>query len=103
VCFTIPSTPSIPPLSPSNLSGYVQQQDVFIGAVTVREALRFSADLRLPKATTPSQRTAIVDETLRVLQLDRVAGSLIGDEEVRLREIDQAAQRLRARNVPRTA
>jgi ABC-type multidrug transport system ATPase subunit len=67
----------------SNISGYVQQQDVFIGAVTVREALRFSADLRLPKSTTPLQRAALVEETLRVLQLHHVAGSLIGDEEVR--------------------
>jgi ATP-binding cassette subfamily G (WHITE) protein 2 (SNQ2) len=66
----------------SNLSGYVQQQDVFIGAVTVREALRFSADLRLPNSTSPLQRATLVDETLRVLQLSHVADSLIGDEEV---------------------
>ena len=80
------SSPMIPHVSPaiSNLSGYVQQQDVFIGAVTVREALMFSADLRLPKSTTPVQRAALVDETLRVLHLDPAAGMLIGDEEVPL-------------------
>ena len=72
-----------PSLHRSNIVGYVQQQDVFIGTVTVREALSFSADLRLPVSTTPQQRRAIVNDTLQVLHLDHIADVLIGDAEVR--------------------
>ena len=57
------SSPMIPHVSPaiSNLSGYVQQQDVFIGAVTVREALMFSADLRHLKRTGAEKRMQPLD------------------------------------------
>ncbi len=63
--------------------GYVQQQDVFIGTVTVREALAFSANLRLPATTTRAQRAAMVEETLHLLNLSHVANVLIGDDSVR--------------------
>ena len=53
----------------SAIIGYVQQADTFISTVTVREALQFSANLRLPAATTALQRAAMVDDVLRVLRL----------------------------------
>ncbi len=65
----------------SNIVGYVQQMDTFIGTVTVREALQFSADLRLPASTTRVQRVALVNETIKVLRLDAIADHLIGDED----------------------
>lgn len=58
---------------------YVQQQDCHIGSATVREALEFSAKLRLPSDVTPEQRTALVDTTLELLQLSHLANSLVGD------------------------
>ena len=65
----------------SNIVGYVQQMDTFIGTTTVREALMFSANLRLPADTTHAQRAALVEDTIRVLRLEPVADVLIGDED----------------------
>ena len=65
----------------SNIVGYVQQMDTFIGTVTIREALMFSANLRLPASTTAIQRRRLVEETISVLRLDAVADVLIGNED----------------------
>jgi ABC-type multidrug transport system ATPase subunit len=53
------------------------------GTATVREALAFSARLRLPTSTTASQRREMCAEVLRVLNLEAVADRMIGTSESR--------------------
>lgn len=44
----------------------------------MREAVAFSAALRLPGSLSAEQRAAVVDETLRLLELDSLAGRKVG-------------------------
>ena len=48
----------------ATLSGYVQQTDLFIQCLTVRESLVFQAMLRMDKKTTHAQRLERVEEVL---------------------------------------
>ena len=57
---------------PSNfrlMSGYVVQDDVVMGTLSVRENLRFSADLRLPRDITEMEREAKVNRVISELSL----------------------------------
>ncbi|KAJ1564397.1 hypothetical protein HK405_014974, partial [Cladochytrium tenue] len=60
------------------LVGYVDQEDLLLSTMTVRETLLFSAELRLPESMTAAQRAARVDAVLADLGLTQVAGSRIG-------------------------
>jgi len=60
------------------VSGYVEQVDVHSPGTTVREAVDFSASLRLPPSVTAETRRAFVDAVVSVVELDSVAGSLVG-------------------------
>jgi len=57
--------------------GFVAQDDVLPPLLTVREAVAFSAALRLAGAP-PARRAAAVDATLRLLGLSHVANSRVG-------------------------
>lgn len=59
-------------------SGYSEQADVHVPHATVREALAFSAALRLPPATSAADRAVVVDDVLALLELTPVAGRLVG-------------------------
>ncbi|KAJ5551156.1 hypothetical protein N7535_000901 [Penicillium sp. DV-2018c] len=59
-------------------SAYVMQEDVLIPTLTVRETLRYSADLRLPPPTTPAERHAIVEQVILELGLKECADTRIG-------------------------
>jgi len=60
-----------------SISGYVPaDEDTLFGSLTVREALLFSANLRLEG--TPQQRSQVVEETIRDLELTKVGDSFIG-------------------------
>ena len=64
---------------PSNfrlMSGYVVQDDVVMGTLSVRENLRFSADLRLPRDITEMEREAKVNRVISELSLGRCFISL---------------------------
>mmetsp|Transcript_6341 Transcript_6341/g.8825 ORF Transcript_6341/g.8825 Transcript_6341/m.8825 type:complete len:979 (+) Transcript_6341:93-3029(+) len=61
--------------------GFVPQQDIVDSRLRVREALLFSASLRLAKSKEKHQ--AIVQKTLKILGLWHVRDSIIGDEFVR--------------------
>ena len=63
----------------NRLCGYVEQTDVHLATSTVREALHFSASLRLPSSVTIEQRTKFVNEVLDILELTPIADRLIGD------------------------
>lgn len=65
----------------AKVAGYVQQQDLHVPTATVREALEFSAALRLPATVTQPQRTQIVNDTIRVLELESIADQRIGSAE----------------------
>ena len=60
-------------------SGYVEQFDSHLPTSTVREAIRFSADMRLPQETSDEEKTRRVQNAIETLGLAAVADSLIGD------------------------
>ncbi|KAF7593441.1 hypothetical protein BBP40_011544 [Aspergillus hancockii] len=59
-------------------SAYVMQEDVLISTLTVRETLRYSADLRLPPPTTQKERYQIVEQVIMELGLKECADTRIG-------------------------
>ncbi|KAI6560977.1 hypothetical protein MCOR03_004080 [Pyricularia oryzae] len=58
---------------------YVMQQDILLPTLTVRETLRYSADLRLPPSTTIEERMRVVEEVILELGLKECADTRIGD------------------------
>ncbi|KAI1489856.1 ABC transporter [Biscogniauxia mediterranea] len=62
---------------------YVMQQDVLLPTLTVRETLRYSANLRLPPPTTEEERMRIVEEVILELGLKDCADTRIGDSQHR--------------------
>ncbi|XP_050698091.1 protein white-like isoform X2 [Eriocheir sinensis] len=59
-------------------SAYVQQDDLFIGLITVREQLIFQAMVRMDRHLTYSQRMTRVDEVISELGLTKCADTKIG-------------------------
>uniref|UniRef100_A0A4W3GF72 ATP-binding cassette sub-family G member 2-like n=1 Tax=Callorhinchus milii TaxID=7868 RepID=A0A4W3GF72_CALMI len=71
---------------PSNfkcISGYVVQDDVVMGTLTVKENLLFSAALRLPNSISFKEKEERVDQVISELGLTKVANSKVGTEMVR--------------------
>ena len=60
-------------------SAYVMQQDVLLPTLTVRETLRYAADLRLPPPTTQQERWGVVEEVILELGLKDCADTRIGN------------------------
>ncbi|KAF1834121.1 ABC transporter CDR4 [Decorospora gaudefroyi] len=60
-------------------TSYAEQLDVHEGASTVREALRFSADLRQPYETPQAEKYAYVEEVIALLEMEDIADAIIGD------------------------
>ncbi|XP_041056944.1 broad substrate specificity ATP-binding cassette transporter ABCG2-like [Carcharodon carcharias] len=68
-------------LQPPNfkcISGYVVQDDVVMGTLTVRENLQFSAALRLPRSIHNREKNERIDQVMKELGLTKVADSKIG-------------------------
>ncbi|KAJ5406019.1 hypothetical protein N7465_007303 [Penicillium sp. CMV-2018d] len=65
-------------------TSYAEQLDVHEDMQTVREALRFSADLRQPFETPQSEKYAYVEEILTLLELENLADAIIGTPETGL-------------------
>ena len=63
----------------NRLCGYVEQVDTHLASQTVREALHFSATLRLPPSVSAERRRTFVEEVLDILELTAIAGRVIGD------------------------
>jgi ABC-type transport system involved in cytochrome c biogenesis ATPase subunit len=71
------------PVKPENLGAkvaFVTQEDTLCATSTPREALNFSAQLRLPPSVSEAERKQMVDEAIEILRLDRCVDSMIGDE-----------------------
>ncbi|KAJ4293655.1 ATP-binding cassette transporter snq2 [Kalmusia sp. IMI 367209] len=62
-------------------TAYAEQLDVHEPAQTVREALRFSADLRQPFETSQEEKYAYVEEVISLLEMEDMADAIIGDPE----------------------
>ncbi|OAL47624.1 ABC-transporter [Pyrenochaeta sp. DS3sAY3a] len=60
-------------------TGYVQQQDIHMSEMTVREAFRFSALLRQPHETPIEEKHAYVEKMISVLGLEQYADAVIGN------------------------
>lgn len=58
-------------------SAYLQQTDIFLPGLTVRETLSFQADLRLPRGTKRLQKDKLMSLLLRVLELEHRASEVI--------------------------
>ncbi|XP_026055613.1 ATP-binding cassette sub-family G member 2-like [Carassius auratus] len=65
------------------LSGYVVQDDVVMGTLTVRENLRFSAALRLPKSISQQEKDEKIETLIQELGLSKVADSRVGTQLIR--------------------
>ncbi|CAM9604466.1 unnamed protein product [Ectocarpus sp. 4 AP-2014] len=61
------------------MSGYVMQDDALYPLLTVRETLRFAAELRIPNMT-KADKYELVEETIRDLKLTNCADTKIGNE-----------------------
>ncbi|XP_038625105.1 broad substrate specificity ATP-binding cassette transporter ABCG2 [Tachyglossus aculeatus] len=64
-------------------SGYVVQDDVVMGSLTVRENLQFSAALRLPTTLKKHEKDERINMVLRELGLTKVADSKVGTQFIR--------------------
>lgn len=64
--------------SMTRISAYVQQDDLFIGTLTVREHLVFQALLRMDKHLTYKERMRRVDEVILELGLSKCSETMIG-------------------------
>uniref|UniRef100_A0A8C5EJJ1 Broad substrate specificity ATP-binding cassette transporter ABCG2 n=1 Tax=Gouania willdenowi TaxID=441366 RepID=A0A8C5EJJ1_GOUWI len=71
------------PLNFKCLSGYVVQEDVVMGTLTVRENLSFSAALRLSSTVSQSEKEARVKHLIQELGLTKVADSQVGTQMTR--------------------
>nr|XP_053651117.1 protein scarlet-like [Cherax quadricarinatus] len=60
------------------ISGYVHQDDIFVGTLSVREHLMFMARLRMDSGTSWSERKARVQQLTKELGLTKVLHSRIG-------------------------
>ena len=65
-------------------TSYAEQLDVHESTSTVREALRFSADLRQPYETPRAQKYEYVEEIIALLELEKLADAIIGSPEAGL-------------------
>eukprot|EP00879_Flechtneria_rotunda_P009314 GHRR01009751.1.p1 GENE.GHRR01009751.1~~GHRR01009751.1.p1 ORF type:complete len:986 (+),score=313.69 GHRR01009751.1:853-3810(+) len=63
--------------------GFVPQDDILLGDLTVRENLLFSAALKLPASMDSTARSAVVQDILDLLNLTSVQASLVGSVEQR--------------------
>jgi ATP-binding cassette subfamily G (WHITE) protein 2 len=63
--------------------GYVVQDDIYSGTLTVRENIMFSANLRLSQSVTVDERTERVRRIIQQLGLGKCADTRMGTESER--------------------
>ncbi|XP_012857705.1 PREDICTED: ABC transporter G family member 15 [Erythranthe guttata] len=62
---------------------YVTQEDIFLGTLTVRETINYSAFLRLPSSTSKHEINETVESTITEMGLEECADHLIGNWHLR--------------------
>jgi ABC-type multidrug transport system ATPase subunit len=60
-------------------SAYVIQQDILLPTLTVRETLKYAAQLRLPSSVAQEEREQLVEEVITELSLKEAADTRIGN------------------------
>lgn len=65
-------------LSFERRTGYVQQQDLHISELTVKESLLFSARLRRPKSVPDAEKLEYVETVMKILHMEDYADSIAG-------------------------
>ncbi|KUI69206.1 ABC transporter G family member 11 [Cytospora mali] len=65
-------------------TSYAEQLDMHDPSQTVREALRFSADLRQPIETPQEEKYGYVEEVIALLEMENIADAIIGSPEAGL-------------------
>lgn len=60
-------------------TGYVQQQDLHLETTTVREALRFSADLRQLKSVSRKEKYEYVEDVIKMLSMEDFSEAVVGN------------------------
>jgi ABC-type multidrug transport system ATPase subunit len=71
----------VDPQRARSVVGYVPQDDIVHADLTVREAMRYSARLRLPPDTAGAEIDDRIDRLLRDLEIAHIAGTVIGSAE----------------------
>lgn len=59
-------------------TGYVESQDVHLSEFTVRETLRFSAQLRQPQHVSDGEKNEYVEEVIEMLDMREFADAVVG-------------------------
>jgi len=62
----------------SSMSAYIQQEDIFIGTLTVKEHLWFQSQLKMDKEIPEDLRLEKIDEVMQEMSLHKCADVLIG-------------------------
>ncbi|OGM46050.1 ABC transporter [Aspergillus bombycis] len=62
----------------NRITSYVEQEDALIGSLTVRETLKFAADLSLPGSVTRSQKADRIQTLLSAFGIQNQASTLVG-------------------------
>eukprot|EP01135_Chromosphaera_perkinsii_P011292 Nk52_evm73s2367 gene=Nk52_evmTU73s2367 len=65
------------------LSGYVEQEDILIGTLRVKDLLLYSAELTFPESTSFEEKNNRVEELITLLDLNSCAEAIIGTDENR--------------------
>ncbi|KAK4532311.1 hypothetical protein CCYA_CCYA11G3168 [Cyanidiococcus yangmingshanensis] len=60
--------------------GYCEQNDVLPGELTVRQALWYAAQLKLPEELSDKERWRRVEEVIEILSLEKIANQRIGPD-----------------------
>ncbi len=66
-----------------HLLNYIPQEDTLYRALTPRELLMYQVELQLPELDTHELRCAHVNKVLHMLDIERCADTVIGDENQR--------------------
>lgn len=69
---------SIEDINLNRFTAYVEQQDILSANLTVREAIEFSANCRLPPSYSISDKEKLINEILEVLNLNKLKHTKIG-------------------------
>jgi ATP-binding cassette subfamily G (WHITE) protein 1 len=71
------------PKKMKKISGFVFQDDVILGTMTVKEAITMSATLRLGKEISDEYKQERVDKLITLLNLEKCKNTIVGDTNIK--------------------